>query len=148
MDTSQSGILSSVAMATMWRRGICCSSCLCALNSGEGFFYYSWMKKRRIWYEDESLCCHIETLKNQVKSFNFERCFLDLMDFFSEDWIRKRIHLKTKMAIAEIKMPIRVPGSSFVIGGAGWGKIMSEAQDGCSSEPVQDGEDRKNMNPK
>lgn len=98
-------ILSSVAMATIWRRGICCSSCLCALNSGEVFFYYSWMKENLIWRR-EPLPSHWN-LKNQVKSFKFERYFLDLINLyssnFSEDWIRIRNHLKTNMSIADIK---------------------------------------------
>lgn len=62
-------------------------------------------KKNLIWRR-EPLPSHWK-LKNQVKSFKFERYFLDLMNFyssnFSEDWIRIRIHLKTKMSIAEIK---------------------------------------------
>lgn len=60
---------------------------------------------------------------------NLKDAFLDLMDLFSEDWIRKRIHLKTKMAIAEIKMPMRVPGSSFVIGGADmWARTVADGK--------------------
>lgn len=71
--------------------------------------------------------------KNQVKLFKFERCFLDLMDFyssnFSEDWIRIRIHLKTKMAIAEIKIPMKVPGRSFVIGRADtWARTVADGK--------------------
>lgn len=53
------------------------------------------------------------------------------MDFyssnFSEDWIRIRIHLDTKMAIAEIKMPMRVPGRSFVVGLAdAWARTVAD----------------------